>query len=268
MKKVGNWLWGLVLVALGVILGLNALDVTNIEIFFPGWWTLIIIVPCFIGLITDEHKWGNLIGLLIGVCLLLGCLDVLSFDLVWKLFFPVMLVLIGLMVIFQGSAKSAVTKKIRKIREAETVETEEYWATFGGQDIDFGGKEFKGCQLDSVFGGIDLDLRGAKMKGDAVVKASSIFGGIVIYAPEDVEVEIASTPIFGGVSDNRKRKTARSRKAEEEAAGVSGEESGEVAGKTPGEGSEKSSGRNSEKNSGKKTLYIEATCIFGGVEIR
>lgn len=270
MKKVGNWLWGLVLVALGVILGLNALEVTDIEIFFPGWWTLIIIVPCFIGLVTDEHKWGNFVGLLIGVCLLLGCLHVLSFDLVWKLFFPAILVLIGLTVIFHGTAKSAVTKKIRQIREAETVdtETEEFWATFGEQDVNFDGKEFEGCRLDSVFGGIDLDLRGAKMKKDAIVKASSIFGGIVIYAPEDVEVEIASTSIFGGVSDNRKRKTARSRKAEEEAAGVSGEESGEVAGKTPGEGSEKSSGRNSEKNSGKKTLYIEATCIFGGVEIR
>jgi predicted membrane protein len=243
MKKVGNWLWGLVLVALGVILGLNALEVTNIEIFFPGWWTLIIIVPCFIGLVMDEHKWGNFVGLLIGVCLLLGCLHVLSFDLVWKLFFPAILVLIGLTVIFHGTAKSAVTKKIRKIREAETVdtETEEFWATFGEQDVNFDGKEFKGCRLDSVFGGIDLDLRGAKMKKDAIVKASSIFGGIVIYAPEDAEVEIASTSIFGGVSDSRKKRA----------------KSADVDGDSETSGT-----------SGKRTLYVEATCVFGGVEIK
>lgn len=250
MKKVGNWLWGLVLVALGVILGLNALNVTNIEIFFPGWWTLIIIVPCFIGLFTDEHKWGNLVGLLLGVCLLLGCLDVLSFDLVWKLFFPVVLVLIGLAVIFRGTAKSAVTKKMREVREArgEDFEAEEYWATFGEQDLDFNGKEFEGCRLDSVFGGIDLDLRGAKIRKDVIVKASSIFGGIVIYAPEDMKVEVVSTSIFGGVSDKHKEK----RKAKIQEAEVVGEEKkAKTSAEVPG-----------------KTLYVDATCVFGGVEIR
>lgn len=235
MKKVGNWLWGLVLVALGVILGLNALNVTNIEIFFPGWWTLIIIVPCFIGLFTDEHKWGNFIGLLIGVCLLLGCLDVLSFNLVWKLFFPALLVLIGLTVIFHGTLKSATAKKIHKVREEREekgeADTEEYWATFSGQDLDFKGKEFKGCRLDSVFGGIDLDLRGAKIEEDVIVKASTVFGGIVIYVPEDLRMEVVSTSIFGGVSDKKKAM----RKDEDDK---------------------------------RKTLYVDATCVFGGVEIR
>ena len=34
MRKIGNTLWGIVLVIIGVILTLNALEITNINIFF------------------------------------------------------------------------------------------------------------------------------------------------------------------------------------------------------------------------------------------
>ena len=37
MNKISTVLWGLVLVALGLILGLNALDITDINLFFSGW---------------------------------------------------------------------------------------------------------------------------------------------------------------------------------------------------------------------------------------
>ena len=40
MKDLSRILWGIVLVLLGIIWGLNATGVTNIDIFFDGWWTL------------------------------------------------------------------------------------------------------------------------------------------------------------------------------------------------------------------------------------
>ena len=92
MKKISNLLWGLIFILLGVVFGLNALGITDINIFFDGWWTLFIIVPCFIGLFNDEDKSGNLIGLIIGACLLLGCLDVVEFEIIWKLMVPFILV--------------------------------------------------------------------------------------------------------------------------------------------------------------------------------
>lgn len=69
MKKFGNVLWGIVLISIGLIMGGNALGITNINIFFDGWWTLFIIIPSFIGLFNDDEKTGNLVGLLIGVAL-------------------------------------------------------------------------------------------------------------------------------------------------------------------------------------------------------
>ena len=56
MKKFGNILWGLVFIVVGLIIGLNAMGITNINIFFKGWWTLFIIVPSFIDLLKEENK--------------------------------------------------------------------------------------------------------------------------------------------------------------------------------------------------------------------
>lgn len=61
--KIRNILWGILFIFVGVIFGLNALEITNIDIFFDGWWTLFIIVPCFISLFKESDKTGSLIGI-------------------------------------------------------------------------------------------------------------------------------------------------------------------------------------------------------------
>ena len=65
MKKIENIIWGIVLIIIGLIIAANALGITNINVFFDGWWTMFIIIPCFIGLIKDKEKTGSIIGLLI-----------------------------------------------------------------------------------------------------------------------------------------------------------------------------------------------------------
>lgn len=102
MKKVSGILWGIVLVVAGVLFALNGLDITDIDIFFDGWWTLLIIVPCVAGLFTEREKTGNIIGIALGVFLLLCCQDILSFSLVWKLLIPVIIVIVGFKMIFNG----------------------------------------------------------------------------------------------------------------------------------------------------------------------
>lgn len=225
MKKMSNWLWGIFFILVGVIFAINALGVADINIFFDGWWTLFIIVPCFIGLFNDEDKKGSIIGLLIGGLLLLGCLDVIDFDLIWKLMVPIVLVIIGLSFIFKDAFNSKIKEEIKKLNKSGN---KEYSATFSGQDLDFSNEEFSGCTLNAVFGGVKCDLREAIIKEDALINASSIFGGITILVPNDVNVKIKSTAVFGGVSDERKKKT----------------------------------------KDGQITIYVEATTVFGGIEIK
>ena len=111
MKKLSAVMWGLALIAVGVILGGNALGLFNIDLFFKGWWTLFIIVPCFIGLITNRDGWvGHLIGLLVGVSLLLACLDVIGFEMLWKLLLPGIVIIIGLSMIMKTCLATNSTK--------------------------------------------------------------------------------------------------------------------------------------------------------------
>ena len=227
MKKKGNILWGIVFVVIGIIFGLNALEITNINIFFAGWWTLFIIVPCAIGLVNGNDKVGNLIGLLIGILLLLSFQRILSFSMIWKLIVPTILIIIGLSFIFKDMIGGKVNKEIKKLNETKAEQTE-YCATFASQDINYEGEEFKGADLTAVFGGVKCNLRKAKITSDQVINATSIFGGIEIYVPLNVKVKIKSTPIFGGTSD-------------------------------------KSLHSNNESD---PTIYINSTCVFGGVNIK
>ena len=203
MNNIKNILWGIILVIIGVIIGLNTMGITDIDIFFDGWWTLVIIVPCFIGLFTNKDKTGNIIGLLVGVILLLGMQNIIDFNLIWKLLLPSIIVIIGLSLIFKNTFNSMINNDIKKLNNKNTKDNE-YCATFSGQRIDFPNEEFKGATLNSVFGSITCDLREAKIKEDVVINASSVFGGIDIIVPDDVNIKIKSNSIFGGVNNKKK----------------------------------------------------------------
>lgn len=203
MNNIKNILWGIILVIIGVIIGLNTIGITDIDIFFDGWWTLVIIVPCFIGLFTNKDKTGNIIGLLVGVILLLGMQNIIDFNLIWKLLLPSIIVIIGLSLIFKNTFNSKINNEIKKLNNKNTKDNE-YCATFSGQRIAFPNEEFKGATLNSVFGSITCDLREAKIKEDVVINASSVFGGIDIIVPDDVNIKIKSNSIFGGVNNKKK----------------------------------------------------------------
>lgn len=225
MKKVSNMLWGIVLIIIGVIFGMNALGLSDIDIFFDGWWTLFIIVPCFIGLFSDDDKTGNLIGLVVGVILLLGCQGYIRFYMIWKLIVPTILILVGLSFIFKDTFNRKIKKEMSKLNRNKD---REYYATFSGQNINFANEAFTGCSLNAVFGGLKCDLRDAMIHEDCILDASAIFGGITIYVPENINVKVTSTPIFGGVTNHCR----------------------------------------SKNQTDCVTVYINALCMFGGVDIK
>lgn len=196
MRKISTVIVGIVFIVVGVIVGLNSFGITNINIFFDGWWTLLIIIPAINGLVTNEEKTGSIIWLIIGIALLLGCQDLISFDILWKLTLPVILVFIGLSIMFNNNGKKG----------SKDTDDNEYCACFSGQTIKYDGKDFKGALLNAIFGGITVDLTNAKVKDGAVIDATAVFGGVTILIPEDLKVEIKSTSVFGGVSDKTKNK--------------------------------------------------------------
>lgn len=201
MKKFKSILWGVILIALGAIWALNVCGVTDIDVFFDGWWTLFLILPCGVGLVTDRDKIGNLIGLAIGVLLLLGVRDIIDFSVVWKLILPVVLILAGAKLIFKDLFRKGRKKQIKLDRSKPGVQ--EYCATFSGQDLDFTGKVFDGAELTAIFGGIKCDLSGAIIDHDVAIEINAIFGGVDLLLPANVNVQLDTVSVFGGTSDNR-----------------------------------------------------------------
>lgn len=228
MKDVKNMLWGIIFILIGIIIGLNSFGLTNISIFFDGWWTLFIIVPCLLDLFNEEEdKTGNGIGLGTGILLFLGCQDFIDFSILWKLFVPFILVFIGVSFIFKDNKN----RKLRDVilnKKTKSMDIQEVYATFSAQKLNYQDEEFTGCDLNAIFGAVECDLRGSVISGDTIIRTTSIFGGIDIFVPDDVVVKVTSNSVFGGVTNKLK----------------------------------------SVSKEGKKTIYIQATCIFGGVEIK
>lgn len=226
MNKISNVLWGIILIILGIILGLNALEITSINIFFDGWWTLFIIVPSVNGIIKDKDKVGNIFGLFIGIALLLICQNIIDFDLLWKLLIPTALILVGLSLIFKSKTMGKIKKEINKITKSKTID-KSYCSTFSSMNIKLDDEEVDKYELNAIFGELIIDLTEIKMKKDILITACSVFGHTKIIVPEDIDVKVLSTSILGDISDKRKKQS-------------------------------------SEK---KKTIYVDATAIFGGVDI-
>lgn len=200
MKKTSSILWGIVLVAAGVVFALNALGTTEIDVFFDGWWTLFIIVPCAVGLFTEREKTGNLIGIAIGVFLLLCCWDILSFSMLWKLLVPAVIVVIGLKMVLTGLFGNKANEILVEMKAAGKA-PKTACSVFSGCDLSYDGEVFEGAELTAVFGGIECDLRNAIIEKDCAIEVSAIFGGVDILVPSGVNVKVRSNSIFGGISN-------------------------------------------------------------------
>lgn len=228
MKKIESVFWGLVLILIGVVIALNSFGITDINLFFSGWWTLFIIIPSLSGIIKDSSKTGNYIALVIGLVFLLTSQNFLDFENVVKLIFPAILVICGLSFIFKDTIQTNVTDKIKDLNgKVGKSDLEEHAAVFAGEEVDVSGKEFKGANLDAVFGAVELNLRGAIIDSDKIINCSAIFGGVEIIMPENVNVIVKSTSVFGGVSNKNKK----------------------IQDNLP-------------------TIYVKAFCLFGGVEVK
>lgn len=207
-NRISNVLWGLFFIMVGIGFAGNVFFDWHFELFFAGWWTLFIIIPCFISMVQNGFGTGSTVGFIIGVLLLAQYYVDLSFS-VWQLVVPAVLIFIGIRIMFRNSFH----KKPHMYEQNMNMNAGgPQGATYtGGAKQDYNGifssnrvritDTFVGASLNAVFGSVVLDLRDAKIPGNIEISAQAIFGGIDIYVPAGVSVKINNIPIFGGVSN-------------------------------------------------------------------
>lgn len=218
MKRANGAFIGLLFIVVGLLYACSALDFFDFTIFFPGWWTLFIIVPCIYALTRkNEEKTGPVIGLVIGLCFLINAQD---FDFHID-FFPAALAVLCIII----GWKLIVPQKKKDHKQVEFTYSSENGATvsgtndsegttgnsfnstsagantytggngyvsatavFGGKDIRVDNECFTGADITVVMGAVDLNLKNAIISEDVYVNISAVMGGVDIYAPANVRV--------------------------------------------------------------------------------
>lgn len=166
------------------------------SIFFPGWWTLILIIPSLGSLLFQNNKGFSLYTLIVGILLLLSCNSIISLN---KCF----TILLCLAIIFIGINIVKVTLKIPERKNSNTKFVPFYYAFFGSTEEKIETK-FSGGYTKLVFGYLSLDLRNAKIEKNSTLKVLSIFGETDILVPENTEVITSNTNILGGTENLKK----------------------------------------------------------------
>jgi len=225
-RMFGRIMWGIFFIGIGIGYAGNVLDLWNFNLFFDGWWTLALIIPCLFHMVYFGFSFMNIGGLFLGIALLLSALGVLPTRYSMGLLIPALLIILGLKIIFRDVVNSEVNsiKKECKAKQPNGPVTID--AVFGQAIRTYSDEEFHGADCNAVFGGIELFMQDAIIKEDVVLTCNVVFGGIRILAPKNVQIKVLSTPVFGGVSN-----------------------------KAP------------QGSSDDPILHIDATAVFGGVDI-
>jgi predicted membrane protein len=190
-------LLGLLLIVLGFIL-----IGTNFNIFPFGlrpiifsWQGLLILIGLFFLFSREANATGWILISIGGFFLIPHIWEVPG---EWsQMFWPAVLLGLGAVLIIRS-----VTRKRHKPDEGPDYIDD--MAVFGGGDRMITSQSFKGGRVTAIFGGGKYNLLNAQLaKGRNEIDIFAMFGGCKFIIPEDWEIRLEVSGIFGGFSDKR-----------------------------------------------------------------
>jgi len=191
-SQITRFIAGLGIITIGIVLLLANLDVPGFDELVANGWPLIIIGVGILMLVNDikNYLWALLITGL-GVALLLRELDIVHVN-IFQLFWPAVIVALGLSIIFNrmGSARRVSKEK-----------SDDVTAILGGIDHKNNSDDYEGGQATAVVGGVKIDLRKVKIKKQATLNIFAFWGGVELLVPSDVTVKVQTSCILGGIEN-------------------------------------------------------------------
>ncbi|MFO7829590.1 MAG: DUF5668 domain-containing protein [Bacteroidales bacterium] len=198
-RNTGRGIIGIILILIGVALVGRTFDIFPHRIMMHLFsWEMILIVLGIIFVSTRDNKLTGWILLTIGLVFLIPDILYIPYP-VRRLFWPVILIIVGLLIIFRSTgtarAKHAGTDKTDYIDD---------FAILGGGDRIVTSENFKGGKVTALFGGSKIDLTKAKLApGQNVIDVFCMFGGSTLIVPENWNIKVEVVSILGGFSDKR-----------------------------------------------------------------
>jgi predicted membrane protein len=194
---------GVVLLLIGATLIANQFNIIPFMIrdALFTWQAILIIV----GVVMLTRKQDNFTGyILIGV----GAFFLIPrfFDLPFEyrnMFWPVFLVLMGILLIFRSTNLFGGFGRESMDRGFSDDYIDDV-NIFGGHNRKMNSMTFRGGKITSAFGGGTYDLTSAQLApGTNILDQITIFGGSKLIVPNDWDIKIEVVAIFGGFTDKR-----------------------------------------------------------------
>ncbi|MDM8158508.1 LiaF-related protein [Labilibaculum sp. K2S] len=193
-------IFGIFLILFGCLLVLKNLDFIPYELrhVIFSWPALLFGLGVLFFFGKDEKTTGVIL-MAVGGVFLFPIIFGWSFN--WRgLFWPVMLIVIGVVVIRKRNVcdfdkRSEVGSDFDYIDELNI---------FGGGEKVISNKNLRGGKITCIFGGTELNLTNADLaEGTNVLDVFAVFGGCVLIIPSDWDVKVEVSAILGGVVDKR-----------------------------------------------------------------
>lgn len=188
---------GVVLMALGTLLTLDRLEIVDAARTVRYWPAGLIAVGLAMwvrGQGARGRFWGS-VWIVIGSWLLLNTLGIVQVGL-WELFWPLVLVFVGLRLVLHTS----------RTRAAPATGSASLFAMLGECNRSTGDAPFRSGQMTAFMGGCRLDLRQATIAPgeEATIDVSAFMGGLEVWVPAGwTIVSDDVVPILGAVEDKR-----------------------------------------------------------------
>lgn len=194
-SATGSLISGLAIAVVGIVLLLGQfgyLDVQNLWHFWPVFFIISGIAKITSSNYTSPRIWG---GFLILLGVLLTMHEFGRFPVGIGHLWPLFIIVGGLLLMWQAY-------DARRNGEISGEDDVTVFSVFGGSEQHINSQSFRGGQLFAIFGGYQIDLTQAEIEGtQAIIDATSIFGGGEIRIPRHWNVLVRGIGIFGGYGD-------------------------------------------------------------------
>jgi len=221
MKKIVT---GILIMGVGVFLLLNKMNffIPSVYSIVISWQSLLIAIGII--LLFDRHSDHKTIGvvlILIGTLLLLSRFSPIN---IGSFIIPIGIIAIGIGFIIKAAFRKNENKEYdtwcgenngwkKHFKDFQKNITTNEGGIVRREYVFTGSKEkwthgkLKNVAIEAVFSGVELDFTQAELADDikvaAHIKVSSVFSGVILYVPEDWNIVVQKTGVFGGFTDNR-----------------------------------------------------------------
>lgn len=142
-----------------------------------------------------------------GVLALLNNLGLIFIPSLWRLFWPVVIIWVGVNMLRRHSRGHGVWEARGDFAPAADADAAlNLSAVLGRAQHKSTVRSFSAADLTAFLGEVNLDLRDATMEGNvATVELFTMMGGMEIFIPSDWTVDNQVTPVLGGFEDKTNR---------------------------------------------------------------